>query len=961
MCVVAGNLSLTIANINSQVPKKRRFRLQVPFGACANQDKPMSTSFKSHSRPSRQILRATILTALLGGAIHSRAQTGPFSPTDWPTTVNPNVTVDYGIFDPNAVFTSESGWSQTVTLSGGGDQTFGTITLGGLTGDQQTGSYFNVADSNYANWQNVPVLDILMEVYGNGALYTASGSPINTSWLEGTLLSGPQNNLDAVNAGPTPAGVDNSQWNWLLFEIPNNVSALTGQRYVGYLPSNATGSDANGGVNGGTLRIQNVSGLIVRAIAIGPQGAFGTSNQVNVFAPPPACPAEPDVNLAFIDINAGITNNLVVLNNADQTVSYQSNVGPANDKRKAVQATGTYMNFGILNDYLGAPCNFPRPMKVCVEFYDDPALIGATLGPEMYASDSTGDTATYGGPLFTLTGSGQWLRVAFVVPNVDLAGINTGTLTGGPRLVFSGGFPFIDRAELGVYRSGTNLLAGLDPDTTFYLDPNICTTNYANYAELDLQNNVNNNLGVGSSGGDQLMVVEMAGPPNDQRLSERPDGGDNNIQFAILNQAFGPTYQDNARVAQVLTYYDDPAMVGAQLYPQVYQSWVGGSSSLKFPNQGQVAVTLTGSGKWLDAYFELPDANFAGVNQGPQSLVRYETAPAKAGDPTTGYIHVTRVRYAVIRPCGPYAGVNLLQTNKPISEFGDTVAGFQDNFTSATMNTNWMGLGAGSNNYLQVNGLLKIFANQSDPNHLVYAAPGYSNEVQEILARMRIVAFQQNDACRGGLGVGIGTNSEGMNFHFRDNTNEAPVRHMKMLDDLRAWGPTTLSNAWANNTWYWVRLRQDPKMDGTNSIFAKIWPADWATPEPVSWQLLWPDSGLTQTPKYRTGFAGLTAASNGGVAQSEVSYVLIKAAGLPNIQVSVAATAPAMQTPFFLNPAITYAATNVTVSWFGPGSLLASPDVTGQWTNAPTVSTTNSYVIPASKLSPAEFFRLSYP
>ncbi len=106
-------------------------------------------------------------------------------------------------------------------------------------------------------------------------------------------------------------------------------------------------------------------------------------------------------------------------------------------------------------------------------------------------------------------------------------------------------------------------------------------------------------------------------------------------------------------MAQVLTYYDDPAMVGATLYPQVYSSYVFGANTFLFPNHAQVAVTLQGTGKWLDAYFELPDANFNGVNQGPQSLVRYETTPAVAGDATTGYIHVSRVRYAVIRPCGP--------------------------------------------------------------------------------------------------------------------------------------------------------------------------------------------------------------------------------------------------------------------------------------------------------------------
>jgi len=929
--------------------------------------KTMNTFLMPDPRPPRPILHGAILVTLLGGALQLGAQTGPFGPTNWPPTVNANATVNYGIFDPNASFNTPAGWTDAVTQAGGGDQTLQTITLGGLTGNQETGSYVNIADSNFSAWTNTPVLDILLQVYGNGALYTASGSPITTSWLEGTLDS-PANNLMNVNAGPTPLGIENNQWDWLLLEITNPISSITGQRYVGYVPPSPPGGSGDGGVNNGTLRLSGVSGLIVRAVAIGPQGAFGTSNQVNVFAAPPPCPAEPDVNLAYIDINKSITNYLTVLNNGDQTVAYKSGVGPATDQRTAVQATGTYMNFGILSNYLGAPCNLPRVMKVCVEFFDDPTLAGASFGPEAYASDDAGDFATYTGPLYTLQGSGQWLRVAFVVPNVDLAGTNTAPLTGGPRLIFTGGFPFIDRAEMGVYRNGTNLLAGLDPDTSFYLDPMICTTNYGNYAELDL-NGVTNNIGLGSSGGDQLMVVEMAGPANDQRLSERPDGGYNNIQFAILNTVFGPSYQDNARVAQVLTYYDDPTMVGATLYPQVYSSWVGGVNTYLFPNHGQVAVTLTGSDKWLDAYFELSDANFNGVNQGPQSLVRYETTPAKAGDPTSGYVHVSRVRYAVIRPCGPYAGVNVLETNKPMSDFGNTVAGYQDNFSGATMNTNWVALGGGGDGYLQINGLLKIFANQGDPNHLVYAAPGYSNDVQEVLARMRVVAFQQGDPCRGGLGVCIGTNAssdnptnyEGINLHFRDNPGDTPtnvtvVRHIKLLDDKRAWGPTALSNAWVNNTWYWVRLRQQSKMDGTNTVFAKVWPADWATPEPASWQLLWADSALP-TP-HHTGLAGLTASSSGGVAQTEVSYILIKAAGLPNIQVSVAATAPAMQAPFFLSPAISYASPDVTVSWFGPGSLVESPVLTGPWTNV--VSTTNSYVTP-SKLSPSEFYRLLYP
>jgi hypothetical protein len=593
---------------------------------------------------------------LLGACLN--AQSGPFEPTNWPPTISASATVDYYIVDPAALFDTPAGWSQTISFAGGGDQAYQSINLSGLSGDESTSSFMNLADSNFAIWSNIDTIDILLQVYGNDKLYHTDGSGINVMFREGALGT-----ELPVSGGIVPQGANNGKWNWMLFSITNAINPTTGNRYVGNVPDPTKPGVQNGGVNGGTLRIEGVPGIIIRVAALGTQGAFGTSNDINVFFPPATCAPEPEVNLAFVDINAGLTNHLTVLNNSDQTVSYQSGIGPAGDLRKAVQATATYMNFGILSNYLGATCNFPRPMKVCVEFYDDPGLTGATFGPESYATDDVGGTGTYGGPLYTLTGSGTWVKVAFWLPAVNLTGVNTAPLTGGPRLIFNGGFPFIDRVELGVVRSGTNALAGLDPDPTYYMNPLICTTNYGYYAELDLANNIRNGLDVGSSGGDQQMLVEMSGPTNDQRLSIRPDGGNNNLQFQLLNQVFGPSYQDNADVTMALTYYDDPSMTGATLRPQVYQSWIYGVSTITFPVAPyDTRVTLQGTGKWRDAYFELPNVNFNGVNQGPQSVVRFQTTPANAADATTGYVHVTRVRYDVVRPCGPYQGINMFQT-----------------------------------------------------------------------------------------------------------------------------------------------------------------------------------------------------------------------------------------------------------------------------------------------------------
>src|SRR5262249_37477227 len=150
----------------------------------------------------------------------------------------------------------------------------------------------------------------------------------------------------------------------------------------------------------------------------------------------------------------------MVLNNGDQTTEIVNNVGPNGDKRRAVHALGNYMNFGMTDNYLGLPCNDPRAAKVCVEFYDDPALAGVRLGPEAFATDNTGGIGFFPqARRYTLTGGGKWLRVGWTVPAVNLFGVNVTPLTAGPRLVFEGGQPFISRFDLAVLRVSPHPLA----------------------------------------------------------------------------------------------------------------------------------------------------------------------------------------------------------------------------------------------------------------------------------------------------------------------------------------------------------------------------------------------------------------------------------------------------------------------------------------------------------------------
>jgi hypothetical protein len=614
----------------------------------------------------KNIFNQLILLVFLAGLGRLQAQPkGPFSPEDWPATKDPKKAVHYVSTDAAFTPVSATWLDGELRILTGGDQVTTPITIGGHMGVKVTGSYLNIADTSYQEWADDDTIDILMQVYGDAGVLTAAGAAKTFNFLTGTLPE-----LASPPGGMIPVEAKNQKWNWVLFRIPNGTRASDGSHFVGSIPANATGGTAFGGVNGGTIRVQSVPGLIVRLVAFGERGAFGEPDQVNLFVGADLCDPEPPTNLVFMDVSKNMTNHLVVLNNGDQTVTYQDNVGPAGDRRRAVRANGNYMNFGITDNYLGKPCNDPRAMKVCVVFYDDPALTGTVFGPEAFATDAIGGLGTYAANRrHTLEGSGKWVRRLFAMSAVNLKGVNTGTLGGGPRFIFEGEKVFISSIDLGVLRTGTNTLAGQDPLADCFEDLKICTDEYGNFAELDLAKGIQSGLAPGNSGGDQVMIQEEAGPANDRRMAIRPafnDGpagfGHTYMNFAITDAVFGPSTQDNARLAICVSYYDDPALGNATFRPEVYQSDRAGLLGLAF-TPTTIAVTLEGTGKWRDAYFEIPDMKFNGVNQGPQAAARFAFTP---NQPPYGKVFFSRVRYAIIRPCGPKAGVNMLADCKPI-------------------------------------------------------------------------------------------------------------------------------------------------------------------------------------------------------------------------------------------------------------------------------------------------------
>jgi hypothetical protein len=236
---------------------------------------------------------------------------------------------------------------------------------------------------------------------------------------------------------------------------------------------------------------------------------------------------------------------------------------------------------------------------------------------------------------------------------------------------------------------------------------------------------------------------------------------------------------------------------------------------------------------------------------------------------------------------GLLAGFKLSAQSLLPADAGTTVNGFQDSFPGSTLGTNWVVRGAGD--YFVSGGLLHVDMAGGTSSHLLYELPGYDNTVQEVLARIRVLSFESGDDSHGGVAVGVDpATGMGMNYLFQNDQSEVESgNYFALLDDLAGWGPGQ-GLAWQAGQWYWVRLRQEPNavsQGGANDVFAKAWLAEGDTAEPPEWQLSWDYTpGITST---CAGFAGISATSSAGT-QIDVDYILIKAAGLPLIQVAPA-------------------------------------------------------------------------
>ncbi len=538
-------------------------------------------------------------------------------------------------------------FSETLTVLTGGDQATEDVTIGGRDAKKSVNNYFNVADELYDLLPDYDVIDVLV-------LYFANAESIrdNLGFLMGTL---PSKYLHEAGGFTFESNTDDYQWR--LFRIDNSGF------WAGMVYDDSEGAMAYGGVNGGTIRLQRSNGLIISAIAFGPEGAFGEPEDINV-SQSVEFNADEFAIMAEWDIDEGITNGLDVyrVTGGDQEIVEADGIGPAGDQRKAIRPAiddGTdatsdiYVNWAILDEHFGPSSQPSARVKIVAEYYDDPALTGTLFGPEVYVT-AGGDLAFYPPDNRTvLEGTGKWMEGVWYVPDVKLTGVNVNP-QGAVRFAFEGPV-YISRLRLGMIRM-SGVYEGVDPVPGVYpFDPDP----YENYAEMDLDQGINDGLDMGGSGGDQEYLIEdNIGPAGDQRTAVRPALGDGSdpfdryMNFSILDEIFGPSSQPNAVLKIAIDYYDDPALIGTRFGPEVYYSSVFGSLQHTFYPDAQ-RLTLEGTDEWVTVAWIIDGVNFTGVNVGPQGAVRFWFTDDCA-------VYISRVRYAVIRPVGANAGVDRL-------------------------------------------------------------------------------------------------------------------------------------------------------------------------------------------------------------------------------------------------------------------------------------------------------------
>ncbi len=533
---------------------------------------------------------------------------------------------------------------ENLEILSGGDQVTQDVVVAGKPAKKSMAAYMNVRDDMNFVWIDYMEIDILVQYFAD-----MNSVRENSSFLIGSLPE--------LRTSPITFDRVSDQFEWRLFRVDNSDGLFGFQ-----VDPNQAGSDY-GGVNGGTVRFEQSTNLIIRAVAIAPAGTFGEPEDINL--PPSEIDFNPDeyAIMAEWDIHNGVVNgvDLYEVESGDQESIISEDIGPDGDKRTAVRPAmedgqddvpDPYLNWAILDEHFGPTTQPATRVKIAVEYYDDPQLAGAVFGPEAYSGAGGVISFVPEDQRITLEGTGRWRQGIWYVDGVKFDGINVPDGQSAVRFYYEAPV-YISRYRLGVIRS-SGVYEGVDPlpDATDF-EPDL----YDNYVEWDINNGIIDGLDLAPSGGDQEWIVdENIGPEDDKRLAVRPalDLGsepfDSFMNWSILEERFGPSSQPNAHFKVCIEYYDDPELVGGVFGPEVYQTEISGVTQFAFV-PAEERLTIEGTGEWRSYSWEIENMNFSGVNVSPQGAARFVYDVP---------VYISRVQYGVIRKLGSEAGVDPL-------------------------------------------------------------------------------------------------------------------------------------------------------------------------------------------------------------------------------------------------------------------------------------------------------------
>lgn len=327
------------------------------------------------------------------------------------------------------------------------------------------------------------------------------------------------------------------------------------------------------------------------------------------------------------------------------------------------------------------------------------------------------------------------------------------------------------------------------------------------------------------------------------------------------------------------------------------------------------------------------DGSFTGIG----SLTKVGSDTVTLGGIST-YQGTTNVNQGTLEMGAPTTPASL-PTN--FNGYGTAVNGYQDFFTSATMNPAWTVVvpsGGNTSGYSQTGGELVVGPNRgSYPSHLAYEPAGLSASSDWNELAMVQITGTANDI--GGIAADIapGDNSNAINLVFDSgpNNNGQHNNGVQLLNDNVNWGPAD-PTTFSTNTWYWMRL-----VTNGDNITAEFWPANGTTSESDAWTTTWTQTNL-QNGTALSGFAGICAANGYTM---DVGYVLIQNSQLPLI--------PAGMEPPLL-PATTTVNIAAGASWNLNGSLQTVAGLSGYGGGVGNIAL-NSGAVNVDNASPVNF------